>query len=58
MYAMKWGNPRRVKYECKIKLLAKFTGIWCNEHSCKMGWVIMKSKCANVNEYGDNMIWG
>ena len=21
-------------------------------------WVIMKSKCANVNECGDNMIWG
>ena len=23
-----------------------------------MGWVIMKSKCANVNECGDNMIRG
>ena len=32
MYAMKWGNPRRVKYECKINLLAKFTAIWFNEH--------------------------
>ena len=24
----------------------------------KRGWVIMKIKWANVNEYGDNMIWG
>ena len=24
----------------------------------KIGWVIMKSNCGNVNEYGDNMIWG
>ena len=36
----------------------KYIGIWWNEHSRKMGWVIMKSKCANVNECGDKMIWG
>ena len=24
----------------------------------KKGWLIMKIKCANVNECGDNMIWG
>ena len=23
-----------------------------------MGWVIMNSKCCNVNECGDNMMWG
>ena len=23
----------------------------------KKGWVIMKRKCANVDECGDNMIW-
>ena len=24
----------------------------------KIGWVIMKSICGNVNECGENMIWG
>ena len=38
--------------------MAKCIGIWWNEHSHKKGWVIMKSKCANVNECGDNMIRG
>ena len=33
-------------------------GIWLNENPHKMWWVIMKSKCDNVNECGDNMIWG
>ena len=38
---------------------AKWISIWWNEHSRKKkGWVIMKSKCANVNECGDNMMWG
>ena len=31
MYVMKWWNPRRVKYECKIHLMAKCIGIWWNE---------------------------
>ena len=30
--------------------MAKCIHIWWNEHSRKMGWVIMKSKCAKVNE--------
>ena len=38
--------------------MAKCIAIWWNEHSRKKGWVIMKSKCANVNECGDNMMWG
>ena len=38
--------------------MAKCNGIWWNDHSRKKGWVIMKSKCAKVNECGDNMIRG
>ena len=38
--------------------MAKCIDIWWNEHSRKKGWVIMKSKCANVDGCGDNMIWG
>ena len=38
--------------------MAKCIDIWWNEHSRKKGWVIMKSKCANVNECGDKMIRG
>ena len=37
--------------------MAKCIGIWWNEHSGKKG-EYMKSKCANVNECGDNMIRG
>ena len=39
-------------------LMAKCIGIWLNEHSCKMGFVNMKSNCANVNDCGYNMMWG
>ena len=37
--------------KCNLKEKNK-KKIWWNEHSRKMGWVIIKSKCANVNECG------
>ena len=38
--------------------MAKRIDIWWNEYSRKKGWIIIKSKCANIKEYGDIMIWG
>ena len=62
---MKWGNEQwndetleGLSKGVKHTKLAKCIGIWWNEHSREKGWVIIKIKCDNVNERGDNMIWG
>ena len=53
-----WNNETIKGLRVWNTQMAKCIVIWWNEHSRKKGWVIMKRKCANVNEYVYNMIWG
>ena len=50
-------KPYKVKVRVWNTQMIKCIDIWWNENSRKKGWVIMKRKCANVDECGDNMIW-
>ena len=64
MYVMKWWTlgvlSMSVRYNKWPSALAydRWTMKWRNEHLRNKGWVTMKSKGANNEECGDNMIWG